>query len=379
MKRLNPAVLFCLLLLGAGEARAGDSEDVRGWAQSGEVVLRHFAFRQGGELAELRLHYSAWGKPQKDDLGRVRNAIVCLHGTGGSGIGFGGPISARGHAHPLFGVGGVFDTNRFYVIAPDAIGSGVSAKPSEGLRMRFPAYDLSDTVRATRLLLEELGVQHALAVVGVSMGGREAWQFAVQCPEFMDGVVPMIASPFPNAGRRGFIDYLPEAIILNDPAFAAGNYQTNPASLQLARQVYGLFLGGPASQLERYPTRQAVRDSVYNPTAPGQGDACDYIYQLRLNDGFDAWSQIDRVQAEVFMINMSDDLMVPVELRQNRQVARRLPKATYLEVSATGYGHGGLMRTIDVWGPKLSRWLQRIEKRQARAARIRYAETSHHE
>jgi len=330
-------------------------------SSTGNVVLRNFLFRQGGSLPELRLHYATWGRPVKNTSDEVTNAIVLLHGTGGSWKNFSRPLPSRNRAHPLLGPGAPFDTNRFFVVAPDAIGSGASSKPSDGQRMQFPAYDLSDMVAASKLLLEELGVRRALAVAGTSMGGREAWQFAVQFPNFMSAVIPMIASPFPNAGRRAFVDLLPQAIILRDPAFAGGNYRANPPAVQIAEHVYDL-LGSSASEMQgRFPSRESVRAAIFDDEARYDDDACDFLYQLRLNNGYDAWAQFDRVRARVFMINMADDLLVPIELGHNRRAANRLRDATYLEIPATGYGHGGLMRTIDVWGPKLSRWIARID------------------
>lgn len=330
-------------------------------SSTGDVVLRDFLFRQGGSLPELRLRYATWGRPRRNAAGEVINAIVLLHGTGGSGKKFGRPLASRNGEHPLLGRGAPFDTDRFYVIAPDAIGSGASSKPSDGLRMRFPDYDLSDMVSATKRLLEELGVRHVVAVAGTSMGGRQAWQFAVQFPDFMDGVVPMIASPFPNTGRRAFVDLLPQAIILQDPAFAAGTYRTNPPGLQIAEQVYDLLGSSAGEMQERFPTHHSAHAAVFGDASRYDDDACDFLYQLRLNDGYDAWAQLDRVRARVFMINLADDLLVPIELGHNRQAARRLRDATYLEVPATGYGHDGLMRTIPAWGPKLCRWLGEIE------------------
>jgi homoserine O-acetyltransferase len=347
----------------AAESR---SEDLRSAARTGDITLRDFTFRQGSTLPELRLRYSSWGNPRKSKEGHAINAIVLFHGTGGSGIGYGAPQSSRSPAHPLLGRGAPLDSTRYYVIAPDAIGSGASSKPSDGLRMKFPAYDLSDMVRATRGLLDQLGVHHVLAVVGVSMGGREAWQFAVQYPDFMDAIVPLIASPFPNAGRRAMVDLVPQAILLADPAFFGGDYVIQPPSIRSAEQVYDLLMSGAPGWQTRYPTREVAIRGVLGPDSSRHRDACDFLYQLRLNDGFDAWSELDRVKARVLMINLADDELVPVELGHNRAAARKLRGARYLEVAATGQGHGGLMPTIDQWGPKLDRFLRRTAQMRAR-------------
>ncbi|MBL9139116.1 MAG: alpha/beta fold hydrolase [Verrucomicrobiales bacterium] len=370
MRSFGPFLILVVTLVGqcGGRCRAAESvsEDLRPAARTGDIRLPNFVFRQGGSLPELRVRYATWGSPAKDPAGRIVNAVVLLHGTGGTGIGFGGPHTTSTPPHPLLGKGAPLDANRYFIVAPDAIGSGSSSKPSDGLRMQFPAYDLSDMVRATYQLLGHLEVHHVLAVIGVSMGGREAWQFAVQYPDFMDAIVPMIASPFPNAGRRALVDLLPQAVILGDPRFAEGNYSNNPPAVQWANQVYGLLGNGADGWQNIYPSREAARHAILGTAPSPRVDACDFLYQLRLNDGFDAWSQIDRVKARVLMINMADDELVPIELGHNRSAAKRLRGAQYLELAATGYGHGGLMRTVDQWGSKLGRWLRILAARHRR-------------
>jgi homoserine O-acetyltransferase len=109
----------------------------------------------------------------------------------------------------MYGPGQPLDLTRYFVIASDTIGAGKSSKPSDGLRMQLPMYRHDDVVKAQYTLLTEgLGVRRLHAVIGISFGGRQAWQWSVQYPEFMRGVVPLISSPFANAGRRGMQDFL---------------------------------------------------------------------------------------------------------------------------------------------------------------------------
>ena len=232
--------------------------------------------------------------------------------------------------------------------------------------MKFPRYTLEDIVEAERLVVEHLGVTRLVAVVGASMGGRQAWQWGVQYPDRMDGLVPMIASPFPNAGLRGVIDALSVAMIKADPAWNGGNYDTNPDGARLADIAYGIFLSTPAMWQSRLPTREAAERYVREGRGPmGWPDANDLIYMLELNAGFDAWSQIDRIACPVLMINMAGDHMVPLELAHARQVTGRLEQATYLEVTdEASHGHGALRRTIDVWGPRLHEWLRALPARR---------------
>jgi homoserine O-acetyltransferase len=230
--------------------------------------------------------------------------------------------------------------------------------------MKFPHYNLEDIVAAERLLVEHFGAKHLVVVAGGSMGGRQTWQWGVQYPDFMDALVPMISSPFPNAGRRGIIDFLPEALIKTDPAWQNGEYKKNPEGARFADLLYSIFLRTPEWYDRELPTGADAEKWVRE----GRGqfdfpDANDFIYMMELNNGFDVWSQLDRIHCPVMIINMAGDNMVPVELQQAQKAAARLKDATYLEVKEEAeYGHGALSRTINIWGPKLRAWLESIRR-----------------
>ena len=344
-------------------AQASPDADYTSRATQGDYVVRDFKFHDGESLPELRLHYATWGTPKRNTAGDVINAVLLLHGTLGAGIDWGHAYATSPKMHPLMGPGGALDSAEYYVIAPDTIGSGKSSRPSDSLRMKFPHYNLEDIVKAERLLCEHLGAKHLIAVLGASMGGRQTWQWGVQYPEFMDALMPMISSPFPNAGRRGLIDYIPEQIIKSDPEWKNGDYDKNPDSARLADLTYSIFLRTPSWYWKELPTRESVAKLVRE--GPGQmhaPDANDFIYMMELNDGFDAWSQLDRINCPVFIINMTADNMVPVELHDAERAAARLKHATYLEIKEEAeYGHGALGRTVTIWGPKLRDWLHDVQ------------------
>jgi homoserine O-acetyltransferase len=153
-------------------------------------------------------------------------------------------------------------------------------------------------------------------------------------------------------------------MIKNDPAWNQGNYSKNPDGARLAALTYSLFLHTATWYDHNIPTREAAEKTVTgDPGSFAGADANDFIYMMELNNGFDAWSQIDRVHCPVMIINMRADMMVPVELQQAQKVTERLKNATYLEVAdESEYGHGALGRTSQVWGPKLKAWLEGIRK-----------------
>ena len=106
----------------------------------GDFVVRDFRFAGGETLPQLRLHYTTLGEPRRDAKGRVTNAVMVLHGTGGAG----GRFLSPQFAEVLYRPGGLLDIRRWYVILPDGIGHGKSSKPSDGLHTHFPHYGYTD-------------------------------------------------------------------------------------------------------------------------------------------------------------------------------------------------------------------------------------------
>src|SRR5215813_12279343 len=158
----------------------------------GDYVVKNFKFRSGESLPELKLHYTTLGKPSRDTQGRVTNAVLILHGTGGTGHQFLTPIFSG----ELFGPGQLLDASRYYLILPDGIGHGKSSKPSDGMHAHFPHYDYDDMVAAHHLLLDQgLGVNHVRLILGTSMGCMHSFLWGETYPDFMDALMPLACQP----------------------------------------------------------------------------------------------------------------------------------------------------------------------------------------
>ena len=155
-------------------------------------VAKDFRFHTGEVLPEVRLHYTTIGAPTGEP-------VLVLHGTGGSGA----SMLGADFAGELFGPGQPLDASRYYIILPDALGTGKSTRPSDGLRAKFPRYDYDDMVLAQyRLVTEGLGVKHLRLVIGNSMGGMQTWMWGARYPDFMDALVPMACLPTAMSGRN---------------------------------------------------------------------------------------------------------------------------------------------------------------------------------
>src|SRR5271168_3840695 len=188
---LVPMVMAVIPCAAQQSPRAASTE--------GDFVIHNFQFHSGESLPELKLHYTTLGKPVKDAAGDTTNAVLILHGTGGTGQQFFAPQ----FANVLFGPGQLLDTARYYIILPDGIGHGKSSKPSDGLHAHFPQYDYDDMVAAHhRLLTEGLGVNHARLVMSTSMGCMHSFVWGETYPDFMDALMPLACVPVRIAGRN---------------------------------------------------------------------------------------------------------------------------------------------------------------------------------
>jgi homoserine O-acetyltransferase/O-succinyltransferase len=191
-----------ILLHGAAPSRGQQAEkSAQTWPtpQEADFVIHDFHFQSGETLPEVRLHYYTLGKPAKDATGRTTNAVLILHGTGGSGGSFFRPVFAG----VLFGPGQLLDPTKYFLILPDNIGHGKSSKPSDGLHAHFPQYEYADMVALQHaLVLNGLGVNHLRLILGTSMGCMHSWLWGETYADFMDALMPMACQPVQIAGRN---------------------------------------------------------------------------------------------------------------------------------------------------------------------------------
>ena len=307
----------------------------------GDVVFKHFRFTSGETLPELRMHYRTYGAPRKDAQGIVRNAVLILHGTGGTG----GQFSGRNFAGELFGPGQSLDAAKYYIILPDDIGHGRSSKPSDGLRAKFPRYGYVDMVEAEyRLVTEGLGVNHLRLVMGTSMGGMHTWMWGSRHPDFMDALMPLASLPTQIAGRNRAWRRVVIDAIRNDPEWKNGEYTTQPQSLRTAAQMLWLVGSNPILRQKAAPTL-ADADRVLDAYVANYlktGDANDILYALEASRDYDPGPGLEKIKAPLLAVNSADDIINPPELQILEGEIKRVPngRAVVLPLSERTTGHG---------------------------------------
>ena len=323
----------------------------------GDVILKDFKFRSGETLPELRLHYRTVGRPERDAQGVVRNAVLIMHGTGGSGAQFIRPEFAG----RLFGPGALLDAARYFIILPDGIGHGQSSKPSDGLRRRFPRYGYLDMVQAQyRLLTEGLAINHLRLVMGTSMGGMHTWLWGERYPSFMDVLMPLASLPTQISGRNRVWRRIVIDAIQNDPEWRGGNYSSQPPSLRIAEEMLFLMASNPVLRQQQMPTL-GESDSVLDAAVSASlktADANDVLYQLEASRDYDPAPDLESIRAPLVAINSADDLINPPELGILERSVKRVPngRAVVIPLSPDTRGHG--THTIAaVWEQYLSELL----------------------
>ena len=335
---IQRVILLILVLLGAqASARAQVHTPVEG-----DFRISAFKFESGETLPELKLHYRTLGRPARDASGVVRNAVLILHGTGGTGAQF----LSRQFAGVLFGPGQLLDAAKYYIVLPDGIGHGQSSKPSDGLHARFPHYNYNDMVAAHyRLLSESLGVNHLTLVMGTSMGGMQTWVWGEKYPDFMDALMPLASLPVQISGRNRMIRRMIMDSIKNDPEWNNGEYKTQPMrGLTVATYAMMFMTGSPLQMQKQAPTREAADQLFDNQVraALERRDANDMLYQFDASRDYDPAPKLESIKARLVAINSADDQVNPPELGIVEREIKRVKRGRFvlLAISDQTRGHG---------------------------------------
>jgi homoserine O-acetyltransferase/O-succinyltransferase len=302
--------------------------------KQGEWTARNFKFHTGEALPEVKLHYTTVG----DTTG---TPVVVLHGTGGSAAN----LLTTGFAGELFGPDQPLDAAKYYIIIPDALGHGKSAKPSDGLKTKFPQYNYADMVDAQfRLLSEGLGIPHVRLIIGNSMGGMHAWLWGEKYPDFMDALVPMASQPTAMAARNWMLRRMMLETIRSDPDYNNGNYVKQPRFLKVASVFFGIATaGGTLSYQKLAPTREKADKLVdARLAAPMTADANDFLWAWGSSADYDPASNLDKIQAWVLAINAADDERNPPETGLTEEAVKRVKNGRLYLIPASSETTGHL-------------------------------------
>jgi len=268
--------------------------------------IGNLKLQNGGVIRNCRVGYRTFGQLAADKS----NVVVFPTWAGGT----------TEQLQSNIGPGKLIDSNLYFVVAIDALGNGVSSSPSNSRlqpRMRFPQFSLRDTIESQHeLLTRVLKIDRVKAVVGISMGGMQTFQWLVSYPSFMDQAVPIVGSPRPAPYDVLLWQAQIEAL-MRDRDWRGGNYAANPArALDFA---FGELLLTTPSDYNRRKTRDQVLADLEKARKGNLGaDANDKIRQaqamMQLDVSRDFGGSLERaaraVKARVFVVVAKQDHVV---------------------------------------------------------------------
>lgn len=330
--------MFCMSLAMAAMAPA-IAEAQQPTVSESDAIYSNYQLRGGTTVQSLRLHYVTMGTPHRNTQGDIDNAVLVLHWTGNSGA----SLLTPEYRQSLYGPGRPLDASRYYLIIPDNFGHGKSTRPSDGLRAKFPSYGYNDLVDLQhKLVTETLGVKRLHALLGMSMGGMNAWQWAEAYPDAVGGIMPVVSLPVRVSGRNLLWRRIAIDAIRNDPDWQRGDYVKMPrAFIQSYRMLNMMIDGVPHLQAQIVDEKKAEAYLSAVDRRTEQSDPNDLLYSLESSRDYDVEAGLANIKAKVFALNFNDDEFNPDELQILQDHMHLIPDGRFViqSGSSTSSGH----------------------------------------
>lgn len=271
-------------------------------------TINNFKFESGFVLPHLKIEYQAFGKKDVNEEGNLTNGIIYLHGMSGD-------YTSIKRIKDIVGPGKPIDTEKYYIICPTALGSPGSSAPSTSrLGHFFPHYTIKDMVNAIHSFLNEcFNVKHLKGIIGTSMGGFQALEWAVSYPEFMDFVIPITTS-HDVMGKNFAIFNLMNTFIKNDPDYKNGGYEQNP-EIGPQNATMLLYLYGFSDRFYKKSSDEEVLESLEEMKKEGmKTDANDIVWRNEAAMSHDISKRVENIKSKVLIIGVNEDQYFPPDL-----------------------------------------------------------------
>jgi homoserine O-acetyltransferase/O-succinyltransferase len=331
-------------------------------------VTSDFRLQSGIVMPSVTIAYRTSGVLAPDR----GNVVLVTHGnTSGPQMIDPGGSTGEGSWNEIVGPGKAVDTDRFFAICPNMLGSSygstnaASIDPATGKRYgsRFPDITVSDIVATQRALLDHLGIEKLVAIVGPSYGGFQAFQWAVNYPDAMRGIAAIVTSPLvPRERSDGNVARL-LATLSQDPNWNGGDYYDRGGVLETMIQIR-------SATLKTYGIETRLRDTMSDPQeieaairdeaarwAEGF-DANSLIILAKALRGFDVTAQFSSIKSKVLYVLSRTDRLFPPELASGVMQGLKTAgvDADYFLLDSE-YGHSASGRDAHLWAPRLRQFM----------------------
>ncbi|MFO8017839.1 MAG: homoserine O-acetyltransferase [Promethearchaeia archaeon] len=353
---------------------------------------KEFGLESSQILPNFRLAYETYGVLNKSKT----NAILIFHALSGSSHVYSDDTEIGGWWDEVVGPNLPIDTNKYFVICANMLGScygstgpaSTNSKTKKPYGLEFPIITIHDMVKANKLLIDHLGIESLLAVVGGSMGGMQALDWAISYPKITYAVIPIATAAYATTFNIAFNEVQRQAIF-SDPNWNQGNYYDNHSppnqGLRLARQIGHITYLSEESMKEKFG-----RDLRHNPKLVFQFteefevesylqykgssftkrfDANSYLYLTKAIDYFDIrengnlahpLSNLETIQ--FLVISFTSDWLYPTT--QAREIVCALKangiKTSFVEIDYN-YGHDSFLLDCKDFKVILSNFLENLE------------------
>jgi homoserine O-acetyltransferase/O-succinyltransferase len=336
-------------------------------------TTKDFRLQSGVVMPSVTIAYRTLGTlaPKRD------NVVLVTHGnTSGPQMIDPGGSTGEGSWHELVGPGKPVDTNHYFAICPNMLGSSygstnaASIDPATGKPYGpcFPDITVSDIVATQRVLLQHLGIERLVAIVGPSYGGFQAFQWAVDDPGMMKGIAAVVTAPrLPRERADGNVERL-LATLSSDPNWNGGDYYDRGGVLQTMIQIR-------SATLKTYGIETRLRDTMSDPAQIEAAirdeaarwargfDANSLLILAKALRGFDVTAQFRNISSKVLYVLSRTDRLFPPELAPG--VMQGLKEAGvdagYFLLDSE-YGHSASGRDAHKWGPRLRQFMERLDQ-----------------
>ncbi len=353
------------------------SESAAGIVQTQNFTFDALELESGEKFGPVTLAYETYGELNK----KKSNAILVLHALSGDAHAAG---FHQGEYHPgwwdsMIGPGKAFDTNKYFVICSNILGgckgstgpSSLNPKTKYPYALDFPLISIGDMVCAQKRLIDHLGIEKLLSVVGGSMGGMQALSWMVKYPNKILSAIP-IATTIKHSPQQIAFNEVGRQAIMADPHWKAGNYYGGPMpakGLAVARMIGHITYMSDTSMAEKFGRARKNNIQPFKFTADFEVegylryrgdnfvkrfDANSYLYITKSMDNFDAsegkniQDVLHGVKAKVLVIAFKSDWLYPAY--QAKEIVRACKfsgvAATYCEIEST-YGHDAFLLELE--------------------------------
>jgi homoserine O-acetyltransferase len=331
-------------------------------------TTRDFRLQSGTVMPAVTIAYRTLGvlAPGRD------NVVLVTHGnTSGPQMIDPGGSTGEGSWNEIVGPGKAVDTDRFFVICPNMLGSSygstnaASIDPATGKRYgpRFPDITVRDIVGTQRALLNHLGIEKLVAIVGPSYGGFQAFQWAVDYPGMMKGIAAVVTAPLvPRERSDGNVERL-LATLSKDPNWNGGDYYDCGGVLESMIQIR-------SGTLKTYGIETRLRDTLSDPAQIEAAirdeaarwargfDANSLLILAKALRGFNVTAQLGSIKSKVLYVLSRTDRLFPPELAPGVMQGLKSAgvDADYFLLDSE-YGHSATGRDAHKWAPRLRQFM----------------------